>query len=588
MANRLNELTQALEQRKREFLSVYRPSPQQEEVHRSPCTELIIRGGKRSGKSVAAAAVFGSRVTGTPIIGIDGNPIDSRWPVASHKHPRIYWIIGWETDHIGQTIHRLLFEPGMGGQFRCIRDEVTGQWRTYNRADPKDQDRYKESQLTDPVIPERMIVKDSWAWEDKRQNIFSQVELTNGARICAYPSSALHPKQGDAISGIWIDEDIRYPKHLKEWQDRLTDEEGWFIWSVWPHNQNDALVKLLDRADAAVEEDEPQIRSFRLAMTENPFITEKGKRESLGRMDSADEIARRNYGDLMTDTYAMYSIHVDSHFIQSKDTKTDKFTPTFAKIYDLWKASGKFPRTWTRYLAIDPSNTRTAVLSFVIPPQEDSRVYYGSMAIVEWELVVKKFSARMLAEELARKCSGETYEAFIMDQMAGRMTTIGRDDTTFQAYEKEFKKVKLYARSSGHGFIPGCNVPSQRYRIVRDMLSIQPDSQCPMLILVESQCPETRKEFTTYRKKVMEQADGEVILDQPSNPRTHDCMAALEYGCAYLYPLMMQGAAYIDPSLNRANGSGIYQKAMGLLKKLSAGDSEFVHLGPGAFDDATR
>lgn len=585
MAERITQLKAELDRRQREFLRLYRPSPQQAEIHRAHCSEIIIRGGKRSGKSVAAAAIFGSRVTGLPIFDATGNQIPSRWPVASTNHPRIYWIIGWETDHIGQTIHRLLFEPGMGGQVRCIQDESTGEWRMYNRADPKDAARYKDSRLTEPVIPKRMIVEDSWAWEDKRQNVFSTVRLVNGAVICAYPSSALHPKQGDAISGIWIDEDIRFPRHLKEWQDRLTDEEGWFLWSVWPHNQNDALVKLLDRAEAAQEDDASQIRAFRLAMTENPYITEKGKKESLGRMESAEEIARRNYGDLMTDTYSMYTINIDNHYIQQKAVKSDSFSPTFAKLYELWKTSGRLPRTWTRYLAIDPSNTRTAVLSFVVPPSEEDKIIYGNMAIVEWELVVKKFSAKMLAEELARKCSGEHYEAFIMDQQAGRQTAIGRDDTAFEAYEKEFRRVKLHARSSGHGFIPGCNVPSQRYRTVRDMLTIQADSQCPGLILIEESCPETRKEFTTYKKKVLEQRDGEVILDQPANPRIHDCMAALEYGCTYLYPLMMQGAAYVDPSIGRSTGSRIYQKAVNLLRKFAEEKEDFVHLGPGVLRD---
>lgn len=534
-----------------------------------------------SGKSVVAAALFGSRVTGIPITGMDGKIIPNPWPTPSHDHPRIYWIIGWETDHIGQTIHRLLFEPGMGGQFRCIQDLETGQWRSYNRANPSDRARYKFSVPSEPVIPPRFIVPDSWAWEDKRLKVFSEVTLTNGARICAYPSSAIHPKQGDPVSGLWIDEDIRFPKHLKEWQDRLTDEEGWFLWSVWPHNANDALMKLLDRAEACAEDDNPQIKAFSLAMTSNPYLTDRGKRESLGRMESDDEIARRNFGDLMVDTYAMYSVSMDRHYIRRDSlTRIEMLTDVHAALKQAYIAGNGLPSDWTRYLAIDPSHTRTAVLSFVVPPPEFAKLMIGPMAIVEWELVVKKYSAKQLAEELARRIRGINYEAFIMDQQVGRQTAIGRDDTTFEAYEREFRKAKVYARSTGHGFIPGCNVPSQRYRNVRDMLAIQDETGSPMLMLVEEQTAQTRKEFTTYRKKVMEQGDGEVILDVPANPRVHDCMSALEYGCAYLYPLLLDNAAYMDPSLYRQRGSSAYHKAMEILKGVEK-ERDFVHLGPG-------
>jgi hypothetical protein len=470
---RISEIKAELSRREREFLRVYRPSPQQLPIHHSAANEILGRGGKRSGKSVCVSAEFASRVTGEPIIAPDGTPIPSRYPQASPGYPRIYWIIGWDTKHIGQTIYRLLFAKGQGGTFRVIQDEITGQWRTFNRADPKDADRVKESELAEPLIPERLLdsptgnPEDAFDWEDKKARQFNSVRLKNGATIFAYPSSARNPKQGDAVSGIWIDEDIQFPGHLREWQDRLTDEEGWFMWSVWPHMKNDALLNLINRAEMAELDEKPQIQSFKLIMTSNPHLTDKGKRESLGRMSSDEEIARRNEGELLTDALSMYQFSSTVHQIQRP--LAGRFTraepPKAHKLLtDTWLQMSAFPRDWTRYLSIDPSNTRTAVLSWVVPPPEYQGVKLGSVAIAEWELIARRFSAKMLAKAIADKAGTRSYEAFVMDQQAGRQTHAGREETTFAVYAEAFRDQGLMSRLSSSSFIPGCNVRAQRFR----------------------------------------------------------------------------------------------------------------------------
>ena len=308
---------------------IYRPSPQQLPIHHSHAKE-ILHAEKRSGKSYGDAIEFASRILGIPIVAQMALKFSE---VASR--PTSTFVLGHRLGH-SILIFKFLFEKGMGGQFRTIQDEATGKWRTYDRTNPKDHARYRESKLTEPSILERFIDMQSWSWEEKKANQFKSVRLKNGAWIHCYPSSARNPKQGEAVSGIWVDEDIQYGLHLKEWQDRLTDEEGWFLWSVWPHIKNDALMNLLDRAEASLEEQDPQIQAFQLIMTDNPYLTDKAKRESLNMMETEEEIGRRNRGELQLDLISMYDFQPQTHLIKRLDEKQTNEPRLMTLLRKIW------------------------------------------------------------------------------------------------------------------------------------------------------------------------------------------------------------------------------------------------------------
>lgn len=584
---RLASLRREAELRERELLRLYRPSDQQEQVHLTKASEILIIGGKRSGKSVSAAVNFASRVLGEPIYGIDGTPLPKVWPSPSPDYPRLFWVIGWDLRHIGQTIHKLLFLPGMGGQFRCVQDEVTGKWRTWNRADPKDVKRIKESKLTEPLIPERMIVPDSWSWEDKRSNQFNSVDLVNGAKIFAFPSTARNPKQGDAVSGIWIDEDIVYPEHLKEWQDRLTDENGWMQWSAWPHQKNGALLELLERAELAAIQENPRIEKVQLVMTENPHITAEGKSQALERMGSDDEIARRNRGDVNMDSLSMYPFDAQTHSLKPKligAIYERERTDAYKALRSTWEVKKYFPKEWTRYFIMDPSHTRTGIISVAVPPPYVEGVFVGDVMLIEWEIVAKRMTADTIAYVSAQKREGFQYESHIIDMRAGRQTHAGRDTNTTMHFSDAFRKHRLVSRQTSYGFAPGCDIPSTRYRAVRNLMEIQPGSGIPSLMIVEETCPATKTEFTKYRKKKassMVGADNDNVLDEPANPRVYDLMAAVEYAAAYLEPLFIVGKAYVEPSNFVNKGSGAYHAAMQWKKKQESKGGSVVLLGAG-------
>jgi hypothetical protein len=569
-----------LDSREKEALRVYRPSAQQDPIHRSGAKELLVRGGKRSGKSTSVVIENVSRMTGIQLTDANGEPIPLRYAPATPHDPKLYWVIGWDVKHIGQTLHRLLFEPGL---FRVIRDERTGKWRTYQPADPRDVARFKESEPCGPVIPERLIKPNSWSWENRAANVFESVELINGAKICAFPSSSRNPKMGDKVAGIWIDEDIQNASHVKEWQDRLTDGGGWLTWSVWPTTKNHALIDMLDKAESVAGEEKPLIQAFQLVMTQNSFIPDADKSAALFRMGSDDEIARRDRGELLWEQLSMYDFTPGIHVVKKYESDDFKTAPLNRRevLSRILTRRRSFPLEWTRYLAIDPSHTRTAILVGVVPPPEVETFQMLNTLIIESELILLKQNADKTAEAVRAAFGLMRFEAFVMDKNAGRQTNAGRDDTVTEHYSKAFAAAGLTSRQTKSSFIPGCNDTSARRRMVRSLLADGPDGW-PQLFVVDQTTPFTQREFVTYRKKQLNIGGEETILDEPSNPRKHDCMAALEYLVAHVFPLFEAGTAYAEPTPSSAGGSAAFRRAQKIKAKQEDSDGNYVHLGPGA------
>ena len=577
----IRKISDSLSKRNMEPLAVYRPMEAQLPIHQSAASEVIIRGGKRSGKTVASIMEFCSRVLGQPIIGPDGKPLPLRFPAPKVSDRRLYWLIGFNVDHIGQTLYPKLFEPGL---FRIIQDKKTGEWRTFNQNDPRDAGRFSESVPAPPAIPQRFIDgPKSWHWETNAGNVFKSVELNNGAMLCAYPSTSDHAKQGDSVDGILIDEDIANGEFLDEWQDRLIDKDGWFLWSVWPHVANFALVETLERAAREAEDnsEKPDIEAFQLVTHENPFASAEGQRKSKRRRRDDEDEARRDYGELRLDTIAMYDFVPKLHTLTAKPPALDKPVNCRELFESLLDRFGRFPGEWTRYLSIDPGHTRTAVHSAVVPPDEWENVDTRGRVIIEWELVVQKHSAEKLAELLSNLMGSCAYEAFVMDDHAGRQTSIGRDDRTRDHYGKAFAARRLISRQTKSGFIPGCDVKSLRRREVRVLLDPSGDG-LPRLFLVGNKTFSTQKEFRTFRKKQQKIGGETVILDEAANERQHDCMASIEYLVAYLATRFADGSAHVQSEESTRRGSTAYYAAMALQAKLDkqAGGS-YVHLGPG-------
>lgn len=567
-------------------LKVYRPTQWQLPIHESTSEELLISGGKRSGKTLAATMTVGSRILGIPITRQDGTKIKNHFRKASRNNPQLYWVVGLNVDHIGQTIFPRLFLPGLGCNFRVIEDLETKQWRAFNENSDTDKDRYEESVICPPMIGEDLIVEGSWHMESRAGNIFKSVRLKNGATICAYPSTGDRPKMGDAVHGIWIDEDIANPLFIKEWQDRLITANGWLIWSVWPQMANFALLDAIDRAKEAEDEPDPPIQMFRLEGSKNPYNSERGIQRGLGRMDDDDDMAHRDRGDIegLLGTVQMYDFGTAIHILRPKEYERPQ--NAFELLENLLRKYGRLPDEWTRYLGIDPSNTRTAALVGVVPPEEWQGINTSHLLIIEDELVVKRHNPGMFADAVSNKGWGlRRFEAYVMDQQIGRQTTVGSDTNVFTSYANQFAQRGMASRLTKHSFFMGCPNKQKRRRTVRDLLE-PTNNGIPSLLVVESKTIELQREFKRYRKKQTKIGDKLEIMDDPVNERTMDCMQALEYLCQYVAERFEEGTAYVDPLSHRGGtqGSAIYKAAMNIRKQDESGPSGgYVHFGPGAY-----
>lgn len=301
------------DRRAREALSCYRPLLTQVPFHSSPAKFRILRGGNRSGKSVSAAAEFASCLTNRKIVGPDGKDLPWNYPA----HRKVAWVIGWDQDHIGQTLHRLLFEEGL---FRVIRDERTKEWRTFNPAAEFDAAYAEKAIDAEPLIPERFcdtsLNNKGFAWEDRAKKVFASVHLKNGNVIYAFPSTGLQAKQGDIVDILWIDEDVRWPEHVQEYRRRLVDRKGRFIWSVWPHTSNDALMRMSGEAEKQEHRDKKNFFEVVLRSSDNPFIDEEERRIA-NEGCTPEEIRARDYGEFLFDTILMYEFRREVHGIGS-------------------------------------------------------------------------------------------------------------------------------------------------------------------------------------------------------------------------------------------------------------------------------
>ena len=463
-----------------------------------------------------------------PIIGLDDNPLPrvDKFPPAPGF---LAWCIGWDQRHIGETIYKLLFCPGL---FDVIWDEDLGRYRTWNPADPKDEALFHLREPAEPLIPSRLIDPDGWSWENRAHDVFSRVKLKNGTEICAYPSTARQAKQGDKVNLIWIDEDIAYPKHVDEFQDRLPEKHGRIIWSAWPHSTNDALIKISRQAEEQESFDNPTSTETVLRFSDNPFITADEKRKFVDRIGSDEERRARDYGEFMFDLVRMYpTFSENKHCIFDLKDDDERRRAAFLDdpLNQYYTKHRGFPQDWTRYLAMDPSHTRTAILIGVVPPPEEFKC---NMLIVEKEIILLRHSAEMAAKELRDHIGGKNFEAFIIDQNVSRQTSVGFGERVVDQYQNAFSRYSLKSRLTDSGFINGCNEPTKRRNTVRDMFAPN-DGGPPLLRLLYSQCGETIRELKNFKKKVVDGKDGRTVLDDAANPKKFDCMAALEYLAAH-------------------------------------------------------
>lgn len=505
----LRDLTAVLaEERRRDemALQLYRPTPKQEAFHRGTCRERIVRGGNRSGKSTAGALEFAHAATRLPILTNSGKEIPYKYP----RRPLRLWCFGIDEDHIGDTIYTLLFK---GGLFNVIDDLETGKPRVWNPNDPSDEARRKERRRSGPMIPPEMVKE--FAWKDKRKRVFSKCVLKNGTEIYAYPSGGDCPS-GVPVDLIWIDEDIKYPEYVADWQGRLIDTKGRLIWTAFPWARNDALVEMSERAQKLADQPEAAIREWQLFMSENPYLEPDAKKDALDGWAAAgnDVLAARDRGEFPHDKVRMYpEFRKDVHGISE-----DFFPGDHEAAKVLFDNNGEPPEDWMRLLALDPGSARCAVVFAAVPPPE-----LGNDIFIYDEIFLENSDAKSLAKEVQVRTHGRSFHKFLIDEHAGRQTAMGFGVKIRQAYIDAFRARDIRC-DSGTVFTPGSDDVKFRAEMVRQRLRIEDGNRFPKVFFWLPRTQRLQWEFLKYSRRLSHRE-----YDDTPIPVNNDAMNCFEY-----------------------------------------------------------
>lgn len=489
----LKDIQNELRERRHEALRLYRPNPQQEEIHKCKASEILVIGGNRSGKSLCTFVEDARAVTGQ-------DPYN-KYP----KENGILVIIGRDWKHIGLVVYPMLFKRGA---FKIIKDEETQEWRAYNPA--TDAARKAEARPAPPLIPQRFIKATSWVL--KSANYIQQCTLVNGWTIYFFSSEG-EPAQGYQADRIHVDEDLNDERHIPEAQARLSDRKGVFCWSAMPHSTNNALLSLKERADASENAlgETSIIRQFKLRFLDNPYIDDEEKRKNIERWAAAGEdvLRMRAEGDFITDSVLCY--------------------PTFdMRIHGMDRSElpdGQIPNTWARYAVIDPGHAVTAVMFAAVPPTEDFWLVYD-------QLYLRQSNAVIFGGEFAKKVRGWHFHAFLIDAHGGRLRDIGSGRLPVEQYTEQLISLGIKSHTTGSSFLAGCDDIPARMEATRTALHIRPQGT-PQLRVLKGAVPDLEREIKRYRKLVNFVSGVSIVTDRPNTKGEVHLCQCLEYLCAY-------------------------------------------------------
>ena len=516
-----------------------------------------------SGKSTISAVRFAAIAMDRPVILPDGTEQPLRLPHQKGR-PLILWLVGYQQNHIGQTLYRLLFRPGA---FRIIPDENTGLWRAYQPWLPADAVRKHLTKPAPPLIPARYIKKGSWSWLHRGDRSFTKVVIVNPhdqtevlAEIYAFTSTG-EVKAGDPVDEIWIDEAIQYPKHYAEWQARLIDHEGRILWSSWPRMSNNALTNLTARAREQAAWERPLVREFLFTMSGNPHLSAQAKEDVLAGW-SADERRARDTGEYLLDNLLIYPhFNKQLHTAYLEGDREDELSRV------LRENGGEPPRDWTRELILDPGTTSPAVLFGAVPPKK-----FGDFVVVYNEINAPRHDASQIARLVHDRVKGYYLERMIIDVRAAQQKPMGFGKTVGQIYSEEFTKFNLTCRQSGTVFTPGSDDFPSRSAQVAQWMQVRSDGSTKLRIVIH-RCPNLVVQLETNVKAL----DRDLVSERPAKGQVDDLRVCLEYWAS-------RQPAYVSPPEQHLDRSPAYKYLLELRARRAAREElnpHAVHCGPG-------
>lgn len=522
----LRRVLAVLANRKIEGLRLYRPMPFQQEFHSSQVAERIIRGSNRAGKSLAAAVETARFLTGQDPFG--------RYPVEN----AIGYIVGKQGREISQVLFPLLFKPGA---FRMIRDEVTGDWRTFSPQSPQDIARAKEARPAPALVPRRMIKH--VAWLDKKNGLPNSVTLTNGT-VAHFYSSEAKPTHGSAIDFAWFDEEILDREWYTEVAARLVDRQGKFIWSATPQAGTERLFALYERAMEQVEKNvQPRtIEHFFCSIDENIYQTQEAKDQFTGKLVDDEE---------------QYRVRVKGEFAILSGRVFPEYSPKMHEINPF-----SIPDSWTRYYAVDPGVQTLAVLFMAIPPPE-----HGDFVYLYDEIYYKGATAAIFGEQMAKHIGVQTMRAGLIDMHGARVRDMGYGKKVVEQYSDALRINKIKTVITGHEFIAGNDNIRDGVEMIRHWLRWRSDGTSKIRIFrnlwnLIKEIKHWRNQYDKVKKE---------FVDKPENKRDH-LMSCLRYLCQY-------NPQWVAPKDHEKPMSGAYRYFLRKKKEEEKGRVG-IHLGP--------
>ena len=545
-------------------LEIFRPLKAQESVFLSGATELLVRGGNRSGKSTSVAVRFAAIARDKEITLNDGRRVRMRRRYQRGKLLTM-WVIAYDAKYIGQTIHRLLFRPGL---FKIIRDENTGNWVPYEPRNESHAARADEVTDAPPLIPESWVKPGSWDWENLGNHEFRRVVIMNPhsgeelAEIYAYSSKG-DPKAGDPVDHIWIDEKIKYPRHYGEWQARILDRRGRIDWSSWPALGNSALTDLTKRAKKAKEAGDKRVEEIVLRTDDNTTFSEEQFRQWASGFSEEEYMARVS-GEYQTDSlkmYPLFSKEICGAIVEG--SREDDLSKA------LRPGNGEPPEDWTREMILDPGTTNPAVLFCAIPPPN-----LGTYYVIYDEICIPRLDAKQLARKIKDKIGNRMFERFIIDPRAARQTPMGFGKTVMQNYSDEFEKVGVMCRRTGSSFTFGSDQVAARIQVLQEWMHIQASTGLPKLRIVTRRCPTLVEQLQEYEKRMVANVIDDFI---PARGQVIDAAVCAEYWASRA-PTYIQPDPIVEGKMDAQKAWNAFKKKYFRSKKRE--DDNVVLLGP--------
>ena len=545
-----------LKSQREDGLRMLRVTRDQAMVLRDPCSEILLAGSNRGGKTILAAARFASIFRDVPITTMDGEEVHCRLP---HQQGRelLMWVIGDHLKHIGQTIYRVLFKRGL---YKIVRDPKTGWWRSWNPVQfPSDRNIPRKDQHPSfPLIPGFDLQNNidptseilDCAWYHNNLNQFERVVHKNGTQMFAYAGSA-EVKQGDPVDEIWLDEHLEDDAFYDEYIMRLLDNAGRILWSTIPRDESAAYGQIEERAieqerEVAKGELEPEKVTTKLhhvTLAKNPFIDESQKSLASERL-SGDRAQLVRIQGLRSDRIiAIYGeFSPDFHCVKySSDVMNDKVTAALEA--NNWVP----PADWTKELIIDPGTVKPGVLFGAVPPPSfwDHAEPY---LIVYAEIAMKRVDAYQIAAKIAEMDHDPVFERMIIDNQMARQKPAGFSKTVGQQYAEAFESKGIQSRQSGFSFIPGDPDFTQRSTKVRTALRMRTCGR-PQLRIITERCPETTRQMLRNVRKTDKHGEP---LEMPADHQRDDQRLCLEYW-------LSRHPTWIEPpvSIERSKDSGL-------------------------------